>query len=376
MNTETFAEYLAERVDFFAGVPDSLLKDLVTALKDRVPPGRFRVAADEGAAVALAAGHFLATGRVGAVYLQNSGLGHALNPALSLNDPLVSAIPIVLLVGWRGRPGQKDEPQHIRQGQVSEDLIRAAFIPLGILPAEEKEARVTLDQALEKALERRGPVALLIEKGTFEPYSPKSKDPGPAGPAREAAIEALLEAAGERARLVATTGMISRELYELREKRGQGHERDFLTVGAMGHASQIALGLALARPDEKFICLEGDGALLMHLGGLATIGTSEAENFVHVVLNNQAHDSVGGQPTVAGGCDLPALARACGYSRAESVADLAEIGPLMSEFIKGPGRFFLEIKVARGARPDLGRPGQSPDDNARAFAQALKEARG
>ena len=367
-------------VDFFAGVPDSLLKSFCAELAARAadPAGGLRhvIAANEGGAVALAAGHFLATGRPGLVYLQNSGEGNAVNPLLSLSDPAVYGIPMVLLVGWRGEPGVPDEPQHVAQGQCTIPLLDALRVPNEILPSEPAGATAALERAVALAIRESRPVALVVRKGTFAPGAKAPVRPDLSDLSREDALRALLAALPPRAFVVGSTGMISREIFELREHAAEPHDRDFLTVGSMGHASQIALGVHLARPDLPVVAVEGDGAALMHLGALAIVGRRADGHFFHVVLNNAAHDSVGGQPTVADSVDLPAVARACGYAVLPSASTLEGITAALAESpFEGPRPSFLEIRVRKGARKDLGRPTVAPVASKTAFMAALRAER-
>lgn len=367
-------------VDFFAGIPDSLLKSFCAELAARAadPAGGLRhvIAANEGGAVALAAGHFLATGRPGLVYLQNSGEGNAVNPLLSLADPAVYGIPMVLLVGWRGEPGVPDEPQHAAQGQCTIPLLDALRVPNEILPSEPAGATAALERAVALALRESRPAALVVRKGTFAPGAKAPVRPDLSDLSREEALRALLAALPPRAFVVGSTGMISREIFELREHAAEPHDRDFLTVGSMGHASQIALGIHLSRPDLPVVAVEGDGAALMHLGALAIVGRRADGHYLHVVLNNAAHDSVGGQPTVADSVDLPAVARACSYRVLPVASTLEDIAAALADGpFKGPRPSFLEIRVRKGARKDLGRPTVAPAASKTAFMAALRAER-
>ncbi len=379
------AELRNAGVTLVSGVPDSLLAPFLSACADGFGPERHHLAVNEGCAVAVAAGHHLATGSVPLVYFQNSGLGNATNPLLSLADPDVYGLPMVLLVGWRGEPGRHDEPQHVAQGRVTTDVLTAMGVPHRLLAADGDVAgRAALRWALAAARERAGPVALLVRRGAFAPRAGAAPGdtaavpgdtaaaPGDTATApgagsdpsltRRRAIEAVIDALGPEVVVVATTGKAGRELFAVRRERGHDDARDLLTVGSMGHASQIALGLARARPDLQVVCLDGDGAALMHLGGLASVGTSACANLLHVVLNNGAHDSVGGQPTVALAIDLVAIARGCGYAAAHGpFGDPARITATVRSWLHGGGGpVFLEARVARGARSDLGRPDRPP----------------
>jgi phosphonopyruvate decarboxylase len=352
---------------FYTGVPDSLLKDLCAYITDHVPPQDHVINANEGAAVALAAGYHLGTGRVGVVYMQNSGLGNAVNPLLSLADAAVYAIPMLILIGWRGEPGVSDEPQHVTQGRVMPELLNAMGLGYDVIGPDTADYADVIARAVRAAVEESRPRALLIRKGTFAAYPERRRRVE--GLTRAGAVECVLDALQPDDVLVATTGMTSREVFAYRERNGQGHERDFLTVGSMGHASQIALGLV--QRDRHVFCLDGDGAALMHLGSLAIIGTQWAKTLKHVVINNGAHDSVGGQPTAAARIDLPAIARACGYLSADVATTAEETRQAVRRLRESDGPAFLEIRVASQPHTDAGRPTTTPVENKAAFMRAL-----
>jgi len=355
---------------FFAGVPDSLLKDFCAYLTDHTTPVEHIIPANEGSAVALAAGHHLATGGIPLVYMQNSGLGNALNPLLSLADPEVYAIPMLLLIGWRGEPGVKDEPQHVKQGKVTPALLEAAGIPYAVLSGEEAAARDQVRLAYEGMKAVQGPYALLVRKDTFSAHTLRSAPANTCLLSREEALKAVAALAEPRDIVVATTGMISRELHEDRTASGLGHARDFLTVGSMGHASQIALAIALHTPGRRIFCFDGDGAALMHLGGFATIGAQRPSNLVHIVFNNGAHDSVGGQPTAGFTVALTGIALSCGYVSACMVDSVEALASAVVQARSG-GPCLIEVRVRRGARKDLGRPTSSPVENKAALMREL-----
>lgn len=382
-------------IDFFVGVPDSLLKSFCAYVTDTCGDNHI-IAANEGGAVGLAAGHYLATGKPALVYMQNSGQGNAVNPLVSLADPDVYSMPMVLLVGWRGEPGVKDEPQHVKQGKVTVSLFETIGIPTEVLPDDEEAALELTRCMIEKSKAESRPVALIVRKGIFEEYKLQNKEEDISTLRREVAIEGILRALSADAVIVSTTGMISREVYETRERLGQGHERDFLTVGSMGHALMVALGIARAQPTRKVYCLDGDGASIMHMGNMAIAGQSTCENLTHIVFNNAAHDSVGGQPTVGGKIDLEKIAGELGYNVLQSPQDqyggnndlgAAEIAGGMEwlvsmerhlgqhkpdycdGFPKKPS--FMLLKVAKGARKDLGRPKEPPQVNKRLYMKTL-----
>lgn len=367
---EFFIEKLRENgIDCFAGVPDSLLKNICAYITDHFDAEHNIIAANEGAAVGLAAGHYLATGHSACVYMQNSGEGNIINPLASLTDPEVYNIPVLLLIGWRGRPGVHDEPQHVKQGKVTTGLLNTMGVSFDVLSKEEDKAEKQIDKAIE-ALKKKDVYALVIEKDTFEDYKLQNVEKNDLTLSREEAIQTVAAALGEKDCIVSTTGMISRELFEYRAAMNQGHERDFLTVGSMGHASQIALGIAMAKPDRKVWCFDGDGAAIMHMGSMAIVANKAPKNYVHVVFNNGAHDSVGGQPTVGLKIDLPAVAKAIGYKVAVSVDKKEELVFALKNLVEGP--LLVEVKVKKGNRKDLGRPTTTPIQNKEALMDFLK----
>ena len=368
-----FIEKLKENgIDCFAGVPDSLLKNVCAYITDHSDSGNNIITANEGAAIGFAAGHYLATGKPACVYMQNSGEGNTINPLASLTDKDVYNIPVLLVIGWRGRPGVHDEPQHVKQGKVTLGLLDVMGIGYEVLSKEENEAAVQINRAVA-ALRNNEVFALVIEKDTFDDYKLQNIEINDLTMSREEAIQQVASVLGEKDVIVSTTGMISRELFEAREAWGQGHERDFLTVGSMGHASQIALGIALEKKDRKVWCFDGDGATIMHMGSMAIVASKKPENYIHVVFNNGAHDSVGGQPTVGLKIDLPAIAKATGYKAAYSVSTKEELQDRLSTLSGMTGPVLLEVKVKKGNRKDLGRPTTTPVQNKEALMAFLKK---
>ncbi len=370
---EFFIEALREKgIDCYAGVPDSLLKNICAYITDNFDAAHNIIAANEGAAVGLAAGHYLATGQPACVYMQNSGEGNIINPLASLTDQEVYNIPVLLLIGWRGRPGVHDEPQHVKQGKVTTGLLNVMGVNYEVLSKEEGKAAKQIDKAA-KALANKEVFALVIEKDTFEDYKLQNVEVNDLTMSREEAIQTVAAVLGEKDCIVSTTGMISRELFEYRAAMNQGHERDFLTVGSMGHASQIALGIALAQPDRRVWCFDGDGAAIMHMGSMAIVANKAPKNYVHVVFNNGAHDSVGGQPTVGLKIDLPAVAKAVGYKATYSVDSKVELEKALANLNSFESPVLLEIKVKKGNRKDLGRPTTTPIQNKEALMTFLKK---
>lgn len=370
---DIFSALRAEGVRFFTGVPDSLLKDFCAYVTDHAPACDHVIAANEGAAIGLAAGHHLATGGLPLVYLQNSGLGNTINPLMSLADREVYSLPVIVMIGWRGEPGVKDEPQHVKQGRVMLATLDAMEMPYRVLSDDPARALEDIAWIAQRAREGSEPVALVVRKGAFASYALQKNEAAPFSMPREQAIEEVVAALDPQDAVVATTGMISRELFEIRKRRGEA-SRDFLTVGAMGHASAIACGVANARPERQVFCLDGDGAMLMHMGSVAIQGQVAGANFKHVVINNGCHDSVGGQPTVGFRVNLADVARACGYRVLESVAEPEKIGEAVRALRAADGPAMLEIRVRKGARKDLGRPTSSPIENKQAFMRFLSDA--
>ncbi|OGG48249.1 phosphonopyruvate decarboxylase [Candidatus Kaiserbacteria bacterium RIFCSPLOWO2_12_FULL_52_8] len=357
---------------FFTGVPDSLLKNFCAYVSDHTNKRLHVIAANEGNAISLAVGHYLATGKVGVVYLQNSGIGNAVNPLLSLAGRGVYGIPMLLIIGWRGEPGIKDEPQHLTQGPLTLPLLTTLKIPHAILPQTDAKAVSVAQKMYERAKKENRPVAIVVREGTFAPYTSVAKKISRYPLTREAALEMCVSAIEEKAIVVSTTGKLSRELFELRKRKGGQHEKDFLTVGSMGHASQIALGIALAQPARPVYCFDGDGAAIMHLGGWVVIGQAAPKNFKHIVFNNGVHESVGGQPTAGYIAHFEDIARACGYKNAAVVSDPKKLRTALTRVKKLHGPALLEIRIKEGSRSDLGRPTRTPLENKKDFMSFLR----
>ena len=362
-------------IDFFTGVPDSLLKGLCNELYDRygTAGSAHVVAHNEGGAVALCAGHYLSSGRPGLCYMQNSGLGNAVNPLASLMDPEVYSLPCLLVIGWRGEPGVSDEPQHIKQGAVTLGQLELLGIPFRILSSDTADdSFLAMFNDLLRELNAGKTAALVVRKGALKSccspdYSNNNRI------TRENAVRLVLASSGPDDVFVTTTGKLSREVFELREAAGEGHERDFLTVGSMGHASMIALQIASEKPSRRVWCLDGDGASLMHLGAFPLIGNKHPANLVHVVINNGSHETVGGMPVCSGGMNIHAFAEASGYPvilTAGSENALTEVLQKASGIRNGP--VLIEIRCACGSRSDLGRPTTTPAMNRDAFMSFLK----
>ncbi len=371
MKVEKLVEIIGS--DFYTGVPDSQLKALCNYLMDRygIDPRHHVIAANEGNCTALAAGYHLATGKVPVVYMQNSGEGNIINPVASLLNDKVYAIPMIFIVGWRGEPGIHDEPQHVFQGEVTVKLLEDMDIATFIIGSD------TTEEELKSKMEEFGTilaagkdVAFVIRKGALTD-APKVEYKNNNMMIREEIIRHIVKASGEDP-IVSTTGKASRELFETRVANGQSHKYDFLTVGSMGHSNSIALGVAVNKPETRVWCVDGDGAVLMHMGSMAVLGSNKPKNIIHVVINNGAHETVGGMPTVAGNIDLVAIAKACGYPNAVCVDNFDDLDKEL-EMAKGRNELSLiEVKCSIGARDDLGRPTTTALENKQNFMEYLK----
>lgn len=373
MNVEKLVEIIGS--DFYTGVPDSQLKALCNYLMATygTDPRHHVIAANEGNATALAAGYYLATGKVPVVYMQNSGEGNVINPVASLLHEKVYAIPVVFIVGWRGEPSVHDEPQHIYQGEVTlkllEDMGIASFV-IGKDTTEEEVAAIM--EEFRPILASGKDVAFVIRKGALtDSHAIEYHNDYSMG--REEILRHLVQVSGEDP-VISTTGKASRELFEIREANGQSHKYDFLTVGSMGHSSSIALGVALHKPAQRIWCVDGDGAVLMHMGALAVMGANKPRNLIHVVINNGAHETVGGMPTVAGNLNLAEIARACGYPYAVTVDSFDALDQELRAAKERGTLSMIEAKCAIGSRADLGRPTITPLDTKKNFMDYLSSS--
>lgn len=371
MKVEEFVELLDS--EFYTGVPDSCLQPLCNYLMDQYGISRQHVvAANEGNCTALAAGYHLATGKVPVVYLQNSGIGNIINPIASLLHKEVYAIPCIFVVGWRGEPGIHDEPQHIYQGKVTVSLLEEMGVQTFVISKETNVSEISrVMEKFAKVLKQGGNVAFVIQKGALS-YDGVLNYRNRYSLQREEVIEHILRYSGDSP-VISTTGKISRELYENRDFAGQGHFRDFLTVGSMGHCSSIALGIAMQKQNDRIWCIDGDGSILMHMGAMAVIGSSGQKNIVHIVINNCAHETVGGMPTVADQIQLTEIAKGCGYPCAHCVDHLEELDQILEEAKDAKELYFIEVKTSIGSRENLGRPATGTIENKQDFMKYLRK---
>jgi phosphonopyruvate decarboxylase len=367
IKVKNFLKFLNKNgVNFFTGVPDSLLKSFCLLVEKKLNKKKHIISANEGSALGLAAGYHLATNEIPLIYLQNSGFGNIINPLLSLIDKKVYSIPVIFLMGWRGESGVHDEPQHLTQGNLTLDFIKILKSNFYILKGNEKKDYRNLKIKIRKLKLDQKPLFILVKKNIFDNIKIKKKIIKNKFK-REQAIKCITEILGNQNKYISTTGMISRELYEIREKSRDSHELDFLTVGSMGHSSQIALGYAV-KTKKNVVCLDGDGAFLMHMGSVATIGDVSPNNLTHILLNNNVHDSVGGQRTASQIINYPGVARACGYKKIFSKIDsLPKLKLILKKIKKIKGLKFIECIISPGYRKDLGRPKETPVENKKSF---------
>ena len=369
MKIEEFVEVLGS--EFYTGVPDSLLKPLSSYLMNTygIDPKHHLIAANEGNAVGLAAGYHLATSKVPVVYMQNSGEGNTINPIASLLNDKVYGIPVIFLVGWRGEPGVHDEPQHIFQGEVTIKLLEDMDIKTFVVSGDTTKDDITNVMSEFKELLSKGKqVAFVVKKSALE-YDQKVKYTNNYSMSREEVIKHITEISKDDP-IISTTGKASRELFEAR--KDNEHQYDFLTVGSMGHSSSIALGVAINKPNKKVWCIDGDGAVIMHMGSLATVGSIKPNNLIHILINNTAHESVGGMPTVANTTNFTDIAKACGYENVVSVDNYSDLDKELSNAKQLNKLSFIEVKCSIGAREDLGRPTTTAQENKNNFMNYIK----
>lgn len=372
MKVECFISTLGS--EFFSGVPDSQLKALCNYLINKygTDPKHHIIAANEGNAVGIAAGYHLATGKVPVVYMQNSGEGNVINPVASLMNDKVYGIPCIFVIGWRGEPGVRDEPQHIFQGEVTCKLLECMDIEYMVIGNDTTESELKQQMSVFNKLLKLGKqVAFVVRKNALE-YDGKVKYSNDNSMFRENIIKHIVAVAKEDP-IISTTGKASRELFEIREANGQGHAHDFLTVGSMGHSSSIALEIAVQKPSTKIWIIDGDGAALMHMGSMALIGANKPKNVVHVIINNGSHETVGGQPTVMSKVDICKIAEGCGYPKCISVSTFEELDKYLNEVKNSNVLSLIEVKCAIGARENLGRPTTSAKENKEGFMIFLSE---
>ncbi|SHM63205.1 phosphonopyruvate decarboxylase [Anaerosporobacter mobilis DSM 15930] len=368
INPKEFYDCLIEhQFNFFTGVPDSLLKEFCTCVKENTSTNRNIIAANEGNAIALASGYHIATGKFGVVYMQNSGIGNAINPLLSLSDEEVYRIPMLLIIGYRGEPGVQDEPQHVKQGKVTLPLLEALGIVYCIVEDNYKES---IAYGYEYMKRVHKPIALVIRKDTFSAYRSDTKKVSDLELSREAVLENIITNITDDDFIISTTGKTSREVFEVREKHNMGHSNDFLTVGSMGHASSLALGISLFS-DKNVICIDGDGAFIMHMGGLGVAVQNANANFKYILINNGCHESVGGQETIGFEIDVKQILIGLGFNK---VLDIRSRNDLVTNIkcLTSKEKLAMVIYTNDRSRNDLGRPTTTPIENKECFTLKLR----
>lgn len=368
ISPESFLKHLISReILFFTGVPDSLLKYLCLCIDNSKDlENNHIITSNEGSAIGLASGYHIGTNKIPLVYMQNSGIGNAINPLLSLSDSKVYSIPMLILIGWRGEPGVKDEPQHLSQGEVQIDLLNSLKLPYNIISGESTDYKMKIDYGLDVAKKKQAPFVILIKKNTFSKikFDSNKKRKNILPLSREFCLNFLLKSLPHNAIIVSTTGKTSREIFELRKLNNQSHENDFLTIGSMGHCSSIALGIAKTNPHLDIYCIDGDGSMIMHMGSLSTIGQELPNNFHHILINNYAHESVGGQKTSSEIINFELLSKSLNYKDYYSANDRVSLNKLVKKILnKTNNPAFFEIQVQPGSRLDLGRPTITPKEN-------------
>lgn len=358
IDVEIFYNKLIEHnINFFTGVPDSLLKDLCAYITDNTTKEQHIIACNEGNAIAIAAGYNLGTNQIPLVYLQNSGLGNIINPITSLVNDSVYNIPMLIIIGWRGQPGKKDEPQHITMGKQIGNLLKSLEIEYSILPDYNDGAKNSIDIAVEYMKKTNKPYVLLIANHSFNKYKLKNIDLNNYTFSREELLHFIMNNINNSDTIISTTGMLSRELYEYRINNNEPI-KDILNVGAMGHCSSIGLGLSLTNTNKKVIVLDGDGSVLMHMGAIAINGSNAGKNYKHIIFNNGAHDSVGGQKTEGFNIKFQQIAETCNYNTitCEDYNNEIKINESIKKLLESDGPVLLELRCKKGARSDLGRP--------------------
>ena len=340
-------------VKFFTGVPDSLLNDFCLYMMNNIPDSRHVMAANEGNAISIAAGNYMATGNIPLVYMQNSGIGNATNPLLSLTHDCVYGIPLIMVIGWRGDPSINDHAQHKKQGELTPVLMKDMDIPYEILDNDDTVIE-KFTWAVNKAREISSPVALIAKKAILTQKEKKQVYPESPLMNREEAVSAVIDVFGEDAVYLGTTGRATREVHEQLRMHGISEGHEWQNVGSMGHVSSVGLGLALALPDKRIVVFDGDAAVVMHMGSLATNCRYKASNLIHVVLNNGVNESVGGQQSAGQLIDLTGVAKSCGYRNVgHAIKTKEELQHVLKTLPGNDMPTFVDVYVRQGIRPDM-----------------------
>lgn len=359
IDTLKFFNSLRENnIDFFTGVPDSLLKEFCFCVTENTSKSQHIINANEGSSIGLSIGYNLSTNKIPLVYFQNSGLGNIINPFTSLAHESVFKIPMLLFIGWRGEPRKKDEPQHIFQGKITEVILRTLEIEYEILNTNTSESIYQLKRVVKKIEEYQKPIAILVKKNSFSKYSFKSKSKQ-YNLKREKCIQIIIDNLKSEDIVVSTTGKTSRELNEVSDKN-ESKNPMFYTIGGMGHANQISLGIS-NNCSKRVFCFDGDGSVIMHMGSMGIVGNNAKNNYYHVLFNNGTHESVGGQPTIGDVINFELLSKSLGYKnyhKLTSERDLSYFFKNTIDSVEGP--VLIEVLVGSSSRSDLGRPKETP----------------
>lgn len=370
---ELFRTFRKFGFNFYTGIPCSIFKDWINFIVERKDTQHV-IGTSEGETIAIATGYYLASKDFPVVYMQNSGLGNSVNPLTSLTAPEVFGIPFLLLISWRGEPRLEDEPEHKKMGKITTNILDTLHIPYSIMPDNIEGIEATLGEAKRFMQQKSTPYAILIGKGTIGKYDKvQKKIRFPSTISREEAIKLAADKLHKSGLIVSTTGKISRELFEYIESTRRNHQNIFYTVGSMGCSTGIALGLALRKKKKKIFLFDGDGACLMKLGSMATVGHYFPANFFHILFDNQCYDSTGGQPTVSKTVDFVGIAESCNYRYAELATSHEELEYSLNRLIRKRGPYMLVAKVKSGARDNLGRPTIKPQENKEKFIDFIKE---
>lgn len=348
--SKKFLKFLKKKnINFFTGVPDSVLKDFT----ENLPKKRNYIMANEGLSVSLGIGYYLKTKKVPLIYFQNSGLGNAINPLVSVAHKNVYSIPMVLLIGWRGAPDIKDEPQHIQQGKSTISILKNIGIKSVILKKDLNLSK--LGTAIDLAKRRLEPIAILVKKNLFSKSSKKIFVKNSYSLQRSEVIKFILNQISYKNIIFSSTGYISRELNHHIKIKKDKKIRAFFNVGGMGHTSSLALGYSINSRD-KIICLDGDGALMMHMGCMANIGTFSKKNFLHILFNNGTHESVGGQTTNSFNINFKKFSQSVNYKSYYSIKNKKDLKKKLPKLFKKDGPSLCEIFIQNKSIKNLGRP--------------------
>jgi phosphonopyruvate decarboxylase len=341
-------------LNFFSGVPDSVLKNFTNLLINK---SSHVLATNEGSAVSIGIGYHLSFNKLPCIYMQNSGLANAINPLISIAHKGVYSIPMMMLIGWRGSPGIKDEPQHLIKGKITKNLLKLLGIKYEIIESEKDFNKIK--KLINFSKKKKVPVACLFKKGVLKKvnYHKKFSERSTIKNKilRSEVIREILKSIQNNTKIISTTGYTSRELYQIRKNEGYHKGKDFYMIGGMGHSSSVALGAAFKK-NKKILCLDGDGSMLMHLGSLHTVGLMNKNNFKHILLNNQSHESVGGQEISFKRVKMEKLIKGLGYSKYIQLKDKKDLKNKIQSVLKYKGSIFLEVLIEKGAIKNLGRP--------------------